>query len=307
MDFWSRAQSAGFKLPELDALALNRTFPYSNCRLLDGKLLAQDLLQQCKQQVALNKVTPCLEVILVGDNPASHVYVRNKETAFRKAGFTSRVTLLKGEEVTTESLLLYVDKLNADSSVHGVLVQLPLPSHIDSARVLSRIAPHKDVDGFLPENIGKLACDRDDATIACTPFGVMVMLASYKIPLAGARALVVGRSQIVGRPMSLLLLGADATVTMAHSRSRDLKRLCRESDIIVAAAGKAALIQEDFVSPGTTVIDVGMNRGNKDELCGDVDSAVSNVAAAMSPVPGGVGPMTIAMLCINTALAAWQK
>jgi len=285
----------------------------SNARIIDGKALAARLRARVAAQVSAldGKPKPGLAVVLVGDDPASAVYVRNKHRETLAAGMASfehRLPADTGEA----ALLALVDSLNRDPAVHGILVQLPLPGAIDSARVLRAIDPAKDVDGFHPENVGALWTG-GPALAPCTPRGCMAMLAeAHEAGLAGLRAVVVGRSNIVGKPMAALLLAQHCTVTLAHSRTRDLPAVCRGADILVAAVGRAAMVKGDWVRPGATVIDVGINRapaeGGKTRLVGDVDFAeAAEVAGAITPVPGGVGPMTIACLLANTVTAACRQ
>lgn len=246
---------------------------------------------------------PGLTVVLAGDDPASAVYVRNKEKAAQEVGIAGEVLRLAAS-VTQAELLAVLDRLNAAEEVDGILVQLPLPGGLAADAVLRRIDPAKDVDGFHAENVGALWSGRT-ALVPCTPRGCMRLLHEAGVVLAGARAVVLGRSNIVGKPMAALLLGAHATVTIAHSRSSELPSLCRQADVLVAAVGRAKLVRGDWVKPGATVIDVGMNRDEAGKLCGDVDyDEVAPHAAAITPVPGGVGPMTIAMLLENTVQAA---
>ena len=275
-------------------------------KLIDGKETARLIRAEIKERAAAftqktgKKVG--LAVVLVGSDPASQVYVRNKIKACEETGIRSFAHYLP-EETTEEELLSLVEGLAADDSVHGILVQLPLPRHIDAERVLKAIPREKDVDGFSAENIGRLALN-ERGIVACTPLGVMELLKRYQISLAGKRAVVVGRSAIVGRPMALLLLNADATVTVCHSRTKDLKAECLGADILIAAVGKAKFITADMVKEGAVVIDVGMNR-DENGLCGDIDfEAVKGKASYITPVPGGVGPMTIAMLLHNVVSVA---
>jgi methylenetetrahydrofolate dehydrogenase (NADP+)/methenyltetrahydrofolate cyclohydrolase len=281
--------------------------------ILDGKKLAESVRAEVKVGVAAfvrdHGRAPGLEVVLVGDDPASQVYTRNKEKAAAEVGIRGKLHVLPAE--TTEAdLLAMLDRLNADDAVDGILVQLPLPRQIREQRVLDAILPAKDVDGFHPVNAGLLASGRP-SLVPCTPRGSMKLLALAGQKLEGARAVVVGRSNIVGKPMAQLLLAANATVTMAHSRSTDLRAVCAEADVLVVAVGKAELVRGDWVKPGAVVIDVGMNRidvagaPGKTRLVGDVafDEAKER-ALAITPVPGGVGPMTIACLLENTLLAA---
>ncbi len=244
-----------------------------------------------------------LAVVLIGNNPASQIYVRNKIKACEEAGLRSFAHYLPAD-VSQEEALALICKLAADGDVHGILVQLPLPRGLDAAALLAAIPAEKDVDGFSAENIGKLA-KNEGGTVACTPLGVMELLHRYRIPTAGRHAVVVGRSNIVGKPMAMLLLNADATVTVCHSKTVGLKEICKEADILIAAVGKPKFITADMVKEGAVVIDVGTSRDEEGKLCGDVDfEAVSGVASYLTPVPGGVGPMTIAMLLKNTVAAA---
>ena len=276
-------------------------------KLIDGKAIAADIRAELKirtqafEQKYGKKIG--LAVVLIGNEPASAVYVRNKVKACEETGIRSFRHDLP-QETTQKQAEELVLALAEDENVHGILVQLPLPAGLDEKRLLSLIPSEKDVDGFLVENIGKLAL-REEGTVACTPLGVMELLARSGISAAGKRAVVVGRSNIVGRPMALLLLNADATVTVCHSKTKDLAEECRRADILVAAIGKAKFITADMVKEGAVVIDVGMDRDENGRLCGDVDfENVKEKASAITPVPGGVGPMTIAMLLKNTCDAA---
>jgi methylenetetrahydrofolate dehydrogenase (NADP+)/methenyltetrahydrofolate cyclohydrolase len=272
-------------------------------RLLDGKALAADLRAEVAARVATLAYRPGLAVVLVGDDPASAVYVRNKDRAAQQAGLNVRTIRLPADTPQSD-LLALVATLNADDTVDGILVQLPLPAHIDSRAVLQAVDPAKDVDGFHPFNVGLLA--EGAATLApCTPRGVMKLLAASGIALSGARALVLGRSAIVGRPVANLLLAANATVTVAHSRTRDLAAECRRAEVLVAAVGRPEMVSGDWIADGAVVIDVGINRLPDGRLVGDCDTeSCAARAAAITPVPGGVGPMTIACLLENTLLAA---
>lgn len=276
-------------------------------KLIDGKAIAADIRAELKirtqafEQKYGKKIG--LAVVLIGNDPASAVYVRNKVKACEEVGIRSFRHDLP-QETTQKQAEELVSALAEDKNVHGILVQLPLPAGLDEKRLLSLIPSEKDVDGFLAENVGKLAL-REGGTVACTPLGVMELLARSGISAAGKRAVVVGRSNIVGRPMALLLLNADATVTVCHSKTKDLAEECRRADILVAAIGKAKFITADMVKEGAVVIDVGMDRDENGRLCGDVDfENVKEKASAITPVPGGVGPMTIAMLLKNTCDAA---
>jgi methylenetetrahydrofolate dehydrogenase (NADP+)/methenyltetrahydrofolate cyclohydrolase len=271
--------------------------------LIDGKAIGAAIRRAVAGRVAALPFRPGLRVVRVGDDPASGVYVRNKDRAAAEAGFDSTTLHLPG---TTEeaALLAEVARLNADAAVDGILVQLPLPRHIDAARIIAAVAPEKDVDGFHPLNAGRLATG-GGGLVPCTPKGVMHLLRAAGCALPGARAVVLGRSAIVGRPMAQLLLAADCTVTVAHSRTRDLAAECRRAEILVAAVGRAEMVRGDWIADGAIVIDVGINRTADGRLVGDVAFAeASRHAAAITPVPGGVGPMTIACLLENTLEAA---
>lgn len=278
--------------------------------LLDGKALARQIQNELSAQVAdfiqNNSVVPCLAAVLVGADPASHVYVRNKRKACERVGMESRLHELPGD-TSTESLLRLLAKLNKDVSIHGILVQLPLPPQIETPRILQAVNPLKDVDAFHPENVGLLLQGRARFR-PCTPHGIQQLLGRNGIETAGNHVVIVGRSDIVGKPLAALLLargeGGDATVTVCHSRTRDLAAITRTADILVAAVGQAGLIRADMVRPGATVIDVGMNRTDAG-LVGDVElEAVREVAGFITPVPGGVGPLTVTMLLYNTLVAA---
>jgi methylenetetrahydrofolate dehydrogenase (NADP+)/methenyltetrahydrofolate cyclohydrolase len=278
-----------------------------SAQLLDGKAIAQKVRDEVKAGVARfvaeHGRPPGLDVVLVGEDPASVVYTRNKEKASNEVGMRGRLHRLPAES-TEQEVLARVSELDADPTVDGILVQLPLPKHVDERRVLDTVSFKKDVDGFHPINAGLLASGRP-GLVPCTPRGCMRLLAEAGTQLAGARAVVVGRSNIVGKPMAQLLLAQHATVTMAHSRTRDLAAVCREADVLVVAVGRARMVVGDWVKPGAVVIDVGMNRDEAGKLCGDVDTAsVAEVAGWITPVPGGVGPMTIACLLENTLAAA---
>jgi methylenetetrahydrofolate dehydrogenase (NADP+)/methenyltetrahydrofolate cyclohydrolase len=275
-------------------------------RVIDGKAVAVAVRDALALQVAQLPFRPGLVVVLVGDDPASAVYVRNKDRAANACGISARTVRLPADTAQA-ALLAEVARLNADPSVDGILVQMPLPRQIDPRAVIEAIDPGKDVDGFHPLNVGRLT-DGIPTLTPCTPRGVMKLLAHAAVPLRGARALVLGRSSIVGRPMAALLLAADATVTIAHSRSRDLAEECRRAEVLIAAVGRAELVQGDWVRPGATLIDVGINRGADGKLVGDLAyAACAEVAGAITPVPGGVGPMTIACLLENTLQAAMTR
>lgn len=272
---------------------------------LDGKRLSAEVLAEVAERVArlqAEGITPGLAVILVGEDAASQIYVRNKEKACAGTGIRS-VTVRMPEETSQQELEAQIHALNADTSIHGILVQLPLPRHLNEAAALSAIAPDKDVDGFHIQNAGRLFCGQDGVT-PCTPKGAMAMLRRAGVELSGKEAVVVGRSNIVGKPMAMLLLAANCTVTLCHSQTKDLASHTRRADILVVAAGKPGMITADMVKPGAAVIDVGINRVNG-KVVGDVDfDMVAQVAGWITPVPGGVGRMTVAMLMENTVEAA---
>ncbi|MCA3352217.1 MAG: bifunctional methylenetetrahydrofolate dehydrogenase/methenyltetrahydrofolate cyclohydrolase FolD [Roseomonas sp.] len=275
-------------------------------RILDGKALGARLRAGLAERIAGLSFKPGLRVVRVGDDPASGVYVRNKDRAAAEAGFDS-ATIHLPENTTEAALLAEIARLNADPAVDGILVQLPLPAHIRAEAAIAAVDPAKDVDGFHPLNAGRLAAG-EPGLVPCTPRGVMHLLAESGVALRGTRALVLGRSQIVGRPMAQLLLGADCTVTIAHSRTRDLPAECRRAEILVAAAGRAEMVRGDWIAPGAVVIDVGINRLPDGKLVGDVAYAEAvGHAGAITPVPGGVGPMTIACLLENTLEAALAR
>ena len=270
-------------------------------KIIDGKAISAAIKEELKEKVAeYNKqgVEITLAVVKVGNDPASAVYVRNKEKACEYVGITSR-TLALPEETTEEELLKVVKELNEDKAVNGILVQLPLPKHIDESKVLLAIDSNKDVDGFHPVNVGKMVIG-EETFLPCTPAGIIEMLKRTDIEISGKECVVIGRSNIVGKPMSMLMLKENATVTIAHSRTKDLKEVTKRADILIAAIGKAKFVTADYVKEGAVIIDVGMDRDENGKLCGDVDfDSVSQVASAITPVPGGVGPMTVTMLLVN--------
>lgn len=279
-----------------------------SAQMIDGKALAQSIRASLKDKIQALKETsrvPGLTVVLVGENPASQVYVRNKIRDCQEVGIQSELVKLP-EQTSEVELLEVLHKLNNDPSVDGILVQLPLPKHLDEQKVIETIRADKDVDGFHVANVGSVVTGLGGFK-SCTPYGVIKMLESIAFPLSGAHALVIGRSNIVGKPMALMLLEKNATVTIAHSRTKNLKALALQADVIVAAVGKEKVVTADMVKPGAVVIDVGMNRTAEGKLCGDVDTEeVAKVAGFLTPVPGGVGPMTIAMLLVNT-MEAFEK
>jgi len=295
--------------------------------ILDGSKIAAQIRAEVGEeikQLTADGLRPGLAVVLVGHNPASEIYVRSKVKACEELGILSE-KIAPSESSTTEELLALVDALNRRDDIDGILVQLPLPSHVDSKKVLLAVSPDKDVDGFHPMNVGYLSTQRP-GLVPCTPAGVIEIVKRSNIPIAGAEAVVVGRSDIVGKPVAMLLLNGNATVTVCHSKTRDLPAVCRRADILVAAIGRTGMITSEYVKPGATVIDVGMNKitdpaefakffagdakreaafaKNGSTLIGDVHPKVAEVAGAMTPVPGGVGPLTIAMLMSNTVKAA---
>nr|WP_302596354.1 bifunctional methylenetetrahydrofolate dehydrogenase/methenyltetrahydrofolate cyclohydrolase FolD [uncultured Cellulosilyticum sp.] len=275
-------------------------------KLINGKFIATQIKEELREKVSALKaegIEPGLAVILVGDNSASQVYVRNKKTACEFVGIKSFSYELP-TETSEDELLGLIDTLNADPTVHGILVQLPLPAHLDEQKVILRIAPSKDVDGFHPQNVGALSIGLK-GFVSCTPAGVIELLKRYNIAIAGKNCVVVGRSNIVGKPVSLLLLREHGTVTICHSRTQNLKEVVQNADIVVAAVGIPNFIKGDMIKEGAAIIDVGINRLENGKLCGDVDfEACEKKAAYITPVPGGVGPMTIAMLMHNCVLAA---
>ena len=277
-------------------------------RLIDGKVISAAVKERVKNEVAqLNEkgITVGLAVIIVGEDPASKIYVANKKKACEALGIISEEYALP-ESTTEKELLGLIDTLNAKKSINGILCQLPLPRHLDEKRIINAISPEKDVDAFHPVNVGRIMIGDYDF-VPCTPAGIMEMLAYENIETEGKRCVVIGRSNIVGKPMAMLLLHKNGTVTICHSKTRNLKEICLDADILVAAVGKAKFVTADLVKEGAVVIDVGMNRANG-RLCGDVDfEAVKDKASAITPVPGGVGPMTIAMLMQNTLTAAKRQ
>lgn len=271
--------------------------------IIDGKQISQSLKDEMREEViALEKQygrRPCLMVIIVGNNPASRSYVTGKIKATEYVGMDGTLISLP-EDCSEEQLLAEIEKLNNDPAVDGILVQLPLPKHISEDKVIAAISAEKDVDGFHPENVARLWLNQP-CIVPCTPKGIIVLLEKAGVEIAGKKAVVVGRSNIVGKPVAKLLLDRNATVTMAHSRTADLPAVCREADIVVAAVGRARMLTADYIKPGAAVIDVGINRLPDGHLTGDVDfESVAPVAGAITPVPGGVGPMTITMLMRNT-------
>ena len=281
--------------------------PKMTAKIIDGKAISAAERRKIAEETAKLKsehgIVPGLAVIIVGNNPASEIYVRNKHKACIEVGFNSWIYRLD-ENASQDELNGLIDRLNADNNVHGILCQLPLPRGLSEEEVIDRISPKKDVDAFGMENVGRIMLGRY-RFLPCTPAGIMLLLREAGIDIGGKRAVVIGRSNIVGKPMAMLLLNSDATVTICHSKTADLSEITRKADIIVCAVGKADFLKGDMIKPEAVVIDVGMNRNKDGKLCGDVDfdSAVK-VASAITPVPGGVGPMTITMLLRNTLTAA---
>lgn len=276
-------------------------------QIIDGKRISQEIRAEIAEQTAAFKsergYAPGLAVIIVGEDPASQVYVRNKKRACEEVGFYSESYELPAE-TTQDKLLELIDKLNRDENIHGILCQLPLPKHLDETAVLLRIKPEKDVDAFHPYNVGKIMIG-DYNFLPCTPAGVMALIERSGVEVAGKRCVVIGRSNIVGKPMAMLLLHANGTVTVCHSKTKNLKEICADADILVAGIGRANFVTSDMVKEGAVVIDVGINRLPNGKLCGDVNfSDVEPKASYITPVPGGVGPMTITMLMQNTLTAA---
>lgn len=274
--------------------------------LMNGKEISTQVKANVAEEVKkLNTqgINPCLAVVIVGDNQASRVYVNNKKKACAEVGIISKEYALPSE-TTQEDLVSLVKELNSNDDVNGILVQLPLPSHIDEKAIIENIDPIKDVDAFHVSNVGKIMVG-DFNFMPCTPSGVMELLKAYKIDASGKNCVVIGRSNIVGKPMAMLLLHQNGTVTICHSKTNDLAQICRRADILIAAVGKAGFVTKDMVKPGAVVVDVGMNRDENGKLCGDVNfSEVEPIASYITPVPGGVGPMTISMLMKNTLMAA---
>lgn len=278
-------------------------------KIIDGKMISGQIKEELKEKVAILKekhIIPGLAVVLVGNNSASKVYVGNKQKACEYIGIKS-FTYELPEETSERALLELIATLNEDPAVHGILVQLPLPRHLDEQKVMLNIHPDKDVDGFHVQNMGALAIGVD-GFVSCTPAGIIELLRRYHIPVEGKKCVVVGRSNIVGKPVSLLLLRENATVTLCHSKTQNLEHELKQADIVVAAVGIAQLIKGSMLKEGVTIIDVGMNRNEQGKLCGDVDfNSCQGIAEYITPVPGGVGPMTIAMLMHNCVLAATRQ
>ncbi|MCD6309977.1 MAG: bifunctional methylenetetrahydrofolate dehydrogenase/methenyltetrahydrofolate cyclohydrolase FolD [Candidatus Eremiobacteraeota bacterium] len=280
-----------------------------SAEIISGKEVSREIKENLAKEVEDLKargIIPGLAVVLVGDDPASQVYVRNKVRACEKVGIKSVVQRLPSD-IPEEDLLRIVRDLNENDEIHGILVQLPLPDHIDEQKVVNIISPEKDADGFHPYNMGRLLTG-EECPVPCTPAGIMELIHRTGIELKGKEAVVIGRSNIVGKPVAILLLREHATVTICHSRTRNLSEVCKRADVVIAAVGRAKMVKKDFIKPGAVVIDVGINRDENGKLVGDVDfEDVKEVAGYITPVPGGVGPMTIAMLLVNTVSSAKKK
>lgn len=278
-------------------------------QIIDGKELAKHIREELKEEVKELKnaeIYPKLAVIMVGDDPASKVYVRNKSRACEDVGIEYEEYLLPAK-TTREELLELIEKLNNDERVHGILVQSPLPEGLDANEAFRTILPKKDVDGFHPVNVGKLSLNQD-CFVSCTPYGIIKMLEAYNVPIEGANAVIIGRSNIVGKPLAQCLLNKNATVTICHSKTKNLKEITKKADILIAAIGKPKFVTEDMVKENATVIDVGINRNEEEKLVGDTDfENIKEKVSFITPVPGGVGPMTIAMLMYNVVKAAKQQ
>ena len=269
-------------------------------QIIDGKLVAKSYLNNLEEDISRLKVRPCLAVIIVGEDPASKIYVNLKKKKAVELGLNSIVIELP-ENISECDLLNKIDELNKDENIHAILVQMPLPKHINANVVIEKISPEKDVDCFHPYNVGKIATANTPYVYPCTPKGIMRLLDYYKIDVEGKNVVVIGRSNIVGRPMAQMLLNANATVTVCHSKTKNLSEITKTADILISAVGSKNLVVKDMVKEGSVIIDVGMNKGENGELCGDVDfENVKEIASFITPVPGGVGPMTICSLMINT-------
>lgn len=274
--------------------------------VLDGKLVAGVIKAEVKDEIAQLKAKPKLVVLLAGDNDAGNVYVRNKEKACAEVGIASQVIRIPLEKVKDEySFIRYIEEFNAMRGYTGILCQLPLPPHVNTDKVINAISPIKDVDCFTKVRAGELFLGTPGSIAPCTPAGIIKLLEYYEIPIEGNHAVIIGRSNIVGKPMAMLMMQKNATVTICHSRTENLEKICRTADILISAVGKAGFITRDMVKQGAVVVDVGINRDRDGKLCGDVCKNVADVASWMTPVPGGVGPMTVAMLMRNT-LDLWK-
>lgn len=309
MSFWNRAATFGFQLPRLDQEGLE-FFPESACKVMSGQRLLRNILAQCQELSSTRYAAakkPHLSVILPGEHPASRVYVEHKQKRFAEAGFSSQVIWVPEEDCHFDHLAELIDELNANPDVDGILLQLPLPGRLDPTPLLDRILPEKDVDGFHIQNTGCLASGRYHGLLPCTPFGIFALLHAYGVQVGGQNVTVVGRSNLVGKPAALLALNARATVTVVHKGTADVPYFTRSADVLIVAAGSHHLIRSGAVKAGAVVIDVGIHRTAEGKIQGDVHPEVAQVASALTPVPGGVGPMTIGMLCVNTAIACWSR
>lgn len=274
--------------------------------IIDGKKIAEGIKAEIKREISIAKEKPGLSVILVGNNPASEIYVKNKQKTAEELGMTFALHRFEETE-TEEKILALIEKLNKDEKIDGILIQLPLPKHLNTERLTSSVAPEKDVDGLTPVNIGKMIL-KQNTLIPCTAAGIVHLIKTVKPDITGLNALVIGRSNIVGKPTAQLLLNENCTLTVAHSKTKDIPSLCKQADILVVAIGDPMFIKGDWIKQGAVVIDVGINRGFKEKLCGDVDfNAAKDKAYAITPVPGGVGPMTMAMLFKNTLKAFKER
>ena len=297
--FFTSAEKLGFKIPEQPEIVNT-----SHCKIIAGKAVAADILIQCKNLAQKHKVKPHLCIFLIGEHAASKVYVKNKLRSFDKIDFKTTLCELP-ESISEQELIQKINAANSNADIHGIIVQLPLPKYINREHILRSIDPKKDVDGFLPQNMGLCALGSADGFRACTPLGIMLLLATYKISLVGKHCVVIGRSAIVGKPMALLLLNSDATVTLTHSKTDNLEFFTKSADIVISATGSKYLLKPHMLKAGSVVVDVGIFQNPDGSLNGDVHPDVASVVEALTPVPGGVGPMTIAMLAVNTAIAAW--
>lgn len=309
MNFWKRPESFGFEIPRLVGHG-NDYFEATECRRLSGTKTMQHLVAQCRTLAEGrygHRPRPHLAVILAGDHPPSQVYVANKRKRFAECGFDTTLHRLTALETTEAKLAELIDRLNADPSVHGILLQLPLPRGIDPVPLFDRIEPSKDVDGFHVVNSGFLAAGRYEGLLPCTPFGVFVLLSAYGLDVASRHVTVVGRSNIVGKPAALMAINARASVSIVHKQTPDITPFTRMADVLIVGAGSHHLIRQNHVKDGAVVVDVGIHSTPEGKIEGDVHPEVYGRASMATPVPGGVGPMTIAMLCVNTAMACWSK
>ena len=298
--FFKKAHEVGFQIPKFQKNKMY--YEGTKCLILDGKRVSEHFLEQAKHLVNQKNV-PRLAVILVGENKASAVYVKSKIKFFERAGLLADVIKVSAEEASTENLRKQIEVFNADDSIHGVLVQLPLPDHLKTGSILSALNSRKDVDGFSAQNLGLLVLNERSANIACTPFGIMILLSAYGIDVQGKNCVVIGRSRIVGKPMGLFLLNENATVTLVHSHTKNIFEHTRKADIVIVAVGKRYFLKKEHIKPGAVVIDVGIHKNDDGVLSGDVHPDTRFNASALTPVPRGVGPMTVAALLINTCLS----